>query len=429
MIQSPPSSIRVDSHDSRCTQSAVTVTVRRDGDWGLPGHVGVHASACVLDAESAQEGTLKRELQLTGGYGHDPRWLPVLQDGLRQRPLRVEATCGGRLAGILPLALVESRLFGRFLVSLPYVNTAGVAEVISRGALAPGSMCDSQELGAGARRLIDPRPPVARALIDRAVELADEFDVRYLELRQETAIEHPALTFQRTDKVHMRLDLPESVEELRTALKASVRNQIKKGESHGLEVRWGRDDLLADFYRVFSRNMRDLGTPVFGRELFAAILRSFGDDAELCVVRRDVRSDRLQPVKGPAEAGHYEPVAAALLIHAGGVTQVPSAGSLRAFNHLNANMLMYWRLLSRAVERGSRVFDFGRSSEDSGTYRFKKQWGARPIPAVWQYYVRRGDADAMRPESAGNQRLIRLWKRLPVWLANAIGPRIVRGIP
>ena len=390
MIQSPPSSIRVDSHDSRCTQSAVKVTVRRDGDWELP----------------------ESDLPVAGGYGHDPRWLPVLRDGLRQRPLRVEATCGGRLAGILPLALVESRLFGRFLVSLPYVNTAGVAEVISRGALAPGSMCDSQEPGAGARRLIDPRPPVARALIDRAVELADESDVRYLELRQETAIEHPALTFQRTDKVHMRLDLPESVEELRTALKASVRNQIKKGESHGLEVRWGRDDLLADFYRVFSRNMRDLGTPVFGRELFAAILRSFGDDAELCVVRRDRR-----------------PVAAALVIHAGGVTQVPSAGSLRAFNHLNANMLMYWRLLSRAVERGSRVFDFGRSSEDSGTYRFKKQWGARAFPSVWQYYVRRGDADAMRPESARNQRLIRHWKRLPVWLANAIGPRIVRGIP
>jgi FemAB-related protein (PEP-CTERM system-associated) len=382
MIQSPPSSIRADAHDSRWTEPAVRVTVRRDGDWDLRAH----------------------GLPVAGGYGTDPRWLPALRDGLRQRPLRIEAACDGRLEGILPLALVESRLFGRFLVSLPYVNTAGVAGV--------GAKRNPGEPTYRGFPAVQPRPPVAQALIDRAVELADEFDVRYLELRQETAIEHSALTFQRTDKVHMRLNLPESVEELRTALKAGVRNQVKKGESHGLEVQWGRDDLLRDFYRVFSRNMRDLGTPVFGRELFAAILRSFGDDAELCVVRQDGR-----------------PIAAALVIHAGGVTQVPSASSLRAFNHLNANMLMYWRLLLRAVDRGSRVFDFGRSSEGSGTYKFKKQWGARPFPSVWQYYVRRGDTDAMRPESARNQRLIRLWKRLPVWCANAIGPRIVRGIP
>jgi hypothetical protein len=122
-------------------------------------------------------------------------------------------------------------------------------------------------------------------------------------------------------------------------------------------------------------------------------------------------------------------VATALLVHGPGATQVPSASSLRSHNKLNANMLMYWNLLRRAVERGQPTFDFGRSSQESSTYRFKKQWGAAPEPACWQYYVRRGNVDAMRPESASNQRRIRIWRRLPVWLTRRIGPFIVRGIP
>lgn len=350
--------------------AGVRIAVRESGDWELPEH----------------------NLPVAKAYGNDPRWLPVLKDGLQQRPIRLEAlvpvadgTQGERLAGVLPLAFVKSRLFGRFLVSLPYLNTAGV-------------VAESDK--------------VATRLVDRAVELADELDVRYLELRQEAATSHPALTFQRTDKVHMRLELPESVEALRDGLKAKVRNQVKKGESYELDVSWGRYDLLPEFYDVFCRNMRDLGTPVYGRRLFEAMLQSFGDDAEFCVIRNEGRA-----------------IAAGLLIHGDGVTQVPSASSLRGFNHLNANMLMYWNLLSRAVERGSRSFDFGRSSEGSGTHRFKKQWGAQEFPSIWQYYVRKGDADAMRPDSATNQRLIRIWQRLPVWLTRLIGPRIVRGIP
>jgi hypothetical protein len=92
-------------------------------------------------------------------------------------------------------------------------------------------------------------------------------------------------------------------------------------------------------------------------------------------------------------------------------------------------MWMYRHLLSRAIEMRSRTFDFGRSSEGSGTYKFKQQWGAVPHPAVWQYYVRKGSVEAMRPENEGNQRLIRLWQKLPVWVTRLIGPTIVRGIP
>lgn len=317
----------------------------------------------------------------------DPAWLVVLEQGLGHVPYCLEAKVGGRTCGLLPLAFVRSRLFGRFLVSLPYVNYGGV-------------LANSTE--------------TARRLAARAVLLADELDVRYLELRGEPAdlVEHAALVPRMGNKVHMRLTLPGQVDELWRRLDGKVRNQVRKGERNALKVAWGGEELLSDFYTVFSRNMRDLGTPVYGRSLFRSILRQFPDRAELCVTR----FGRL-------------PVAAALLLHGRGVSEVPSASSIRAYNSTNANMLMYWQMLRRAVERGQRTFDFGRSSPASNTYRFKEQWGAEPALAAWQYYVRDGDPGDMRPESPRYRHLIRLWQRLPVCWTRWLGPRIVRGIP
>jgi hypothetical protein len=92
-------------------------------------------------------------------------------------------------------------------------------------------------------------------------------------------------------------------------------------------------------------------------------------------------------------------------------------------------MVMYWHLLRRAVERGQQVFDFGRSTNDGNTYRFKKQWGAEPSPSVWQYYVRRGSAGQMRPDSGRFGLAVRVWQKLPLFAANLLGPMIIRGIP
>jgi FemAB-related protein (PEP-CTERM system-associated) len=193
---------------------------------------------------------------------------------------------------------------------------------------------------------------------------------------------------------------------------AKVRNQVRKGQKHGLTAAWGGHDLLPEFHAVLSANMRDLGTPAYGKKLFAAVLDQFPDRAEICVVRDG-----------------KQPVAAGLLLHGWGVTEVPSASSLRSHNHTCANMLLYWDLLERAVQRGQRVFDFGRSSQDSPTFRFKKQWGAVPHAAAWQCYARSGSSADMRPDNPSFGRLIRLWRRLPLWLTRLIGPSIVRGIP
>jgi hypothetical protein len=92
-------------------------------------------------------------------------------------------------------------------------------------------------------------------------------------------------------------------------------------------------------------------------------------------------------------------------------------------------MWMYWNLLQRGIEKGSSEFDFGRSSVGSGTYKFKEQWGAKPKQAIWQYYVRKGDPSDMRPDSPSKSRLVKVWKKLPLWLTRLLGPSIVRGIP
>lgn len=315
----------------------------------------------------------------------DLRWLAALERGLGHQPLVIEARIADQLAGLLPLSLVSSTFFGRFLVSLPYINSAG-----------PWTGDDD----------------VARALVDRAIELSGELNVRYLELRNEREIDHPSLTEKNAGKVHMRLALPPSAEALLASFKSKLRSQLKGYLKTDFEVVWGNTDLLNDFYTVFSRNMRDLGTPVYPRRFFAAILDEFAGQAELCVARLEGR-----------------PVAAALLIHGRGTTEVPSASSLREFNSSGANMVMYWRLLGRAIERGQSVFDFGRSTIGGGTYKFKEQWGAKPEPAVWQYHVRQGSATQMRPESGKYGLAIRIWQRLPLWVANWIGPTIVRGIP
>lgn len=336
-----------------------------------------------------QEGcwpALSRSVAYPQLNAHEQAWVNAISAGLGHPAyVLTHKAATGEVDGILPLVLVRSPWFGRFLVSLPYVNTGGVWAA---------------------------SPEVACELVSHACELADRKNVRYLELRHELPVEHSRLGASRTDKVHMRLKLPDSDEALERSFKSKLRSQIKKSQEHQLTIRWGRIELLEKFYHVFAINMRDLGTPVFSRRLFQEILRAFPESAELCVVEKGGQS-----------------VAAGLLVHRRGVTEVPSASSLRSYNFTNANMWMYRNLLARAIERGSHTFDFGRSSEGSGTYKFKAQWGAVPHPATWQYYVRKGSAEDMRPDAGGKKLLVRMWQKLPVPVSRLLGPSIVRGIP
>lgn len=324
-------------------------------------------------------------------YGYDgfhlrEEWASIFESSLQHKPHFLWATAGGRIVGVLPLMHVSGPIFGQYLVSMPYTSTGGV-------------LADSDE--------------IANRLVDEAAELADQLNVKHLELRHERFLEHPRLNSAVAEKVHMRLQLPATADELWDSLKSKVRSQIRKPRNDAdLTHQFGGLNLIDTFYDIFCRNMRDLGTPPFAKSLFVGILEEFLEEAEFCVV-------------------NYQgtPVASGLLIHGPGTTLIPSASALREYNRTSCNMLMYWHVLSRAIERGQSVFDFGRSSVDAGTHKFKKQWGSEEHPAVWQYYSRIGDVSDARPNSGKYDAMISAWQKLPVWVTKLIGPSIVRGVP
>lgn len=320
------------------------------------------------------------------GFHLHSEWANIFRIAFRHQPWFLWAEQDGRIVGVLPLMHIRGPLFGSFLASQPYLNTGGVLADYAT---------------------------IASRLVDRAVRLADQLDVKHLELRQEQRIDHPQLNSTNTEKVHMRLTLPATVDDLWNGLKSKLRSQVRKPLSDAsLTVQFGQQDQLDSFYNIFCCNMRDLGTPPFSRELFRQMLVGFGDGAEICTVLKDGK-----------------PVASGFLLHGPEVTLIPSASSLREYNHTACNMLMYWHCLKRSVERGQKAFDFGRSSHDSGTYKFKQQWGAEEYPAVWQYCLRRGQVGDVRPSSGKYDRMIAIWQKLPIWLTRLIGPEIVRGIP
>jgi FemAB-related protein (PEP-CTERM system-associated) len=216
----------------------------------------------------------------------------------------------------------------------------------------------------------------------------------------------------RQHKVTLLLRLPEAGA-CWSSLDKKVRNQIRKAEKSGLTAHSGGAELLEEFYTVFARNMRDLGTPVYGRAVFEQILRTFPDSARLHVVRLG-----------------RTPVAGGLTVRGRARLEIPWASSVRDYNSLCPNHLLYWHAIQHAIATGCDVFDFGRSTPGEGTFKFKEQWGAQPVPLHWEYLLNGTDQiPDTNPDNPKYARLVETWKRLPVWLATTVGPHIVRCIP
>jgi FemAB-related protein (PEP-CTERM system-associated) len=304
-------------------------------------------------------------------YGHKTRYLCAIAPE-------------GSIVGVLPIVQLKSRLFGNFLVSMPYFNYGGV-------------LADNRE--------------IAKALLASAEQWREELQAGHLELRffQENALGLP----QRTDKVTFWLPLPAETADLWDSFQPKLRAQIRRGEREMTEFIIGGEELLQEFYRVFSVNMRDLGTPVYGKDFFRNLLETLRGEAWLAVVK----------IRGKA-------VGCAFLTGYRGRMEIPWASTLRNYNHTSINMIMYWKVLEFAVRQGFEVFDFGRCSHDTGTYRFKQQWGAQPIKLYWDYLLPEWQKlPALNPDNPKFQLMIAAWQRLPVWVTNLLGPRIVKALP
>ncbi len=317
------------------------------------------------------------------GY-HLWRWRGVMERGLGHRCRYFAARQDGRIVGILPTAEVRRPFVGGALSSLPYVNYGGVLAAT---------------------------PAAASALVEHVSGVVSDERFSYLVLRHRRR--HFSHLPVRSHKQTMMLALGETSEAMWTALDRKVRNQIRKAEKSGLSVVAGGEELVDDFYGVFARNMRDLGTPVYGRELFAEMVRACPEGVRIHVVRLNGLT-----------------VAAAVSYRYRGVVEVPSASSLREHRSLCPNHMLYWHIIQTSIGQGARALDFGRSTPGDGTYQFKEQWGAVPEQLEWEYVLGPGQQlpTSDRHDSKFNV-AIAAWKRLPVGVTTVLGPRLARVVP
>ncbi|MDD2898175.1 MAG: FemAB family PEP-CTERM system-associated protein [Desulfuromonadaceae bacterium] len=316
---------------------------------------------------------------------HRYRWRDVVEKSFGHPCHYLTArNADGRIVGVLPLVFMKSRLFGCFLVSQPFFNYGGL-------------LSDSREAG--------------DALLAEAAALRQRLGAEHVEMRHTEPWMGELPTKQA--KVSMLLALAPDRDSLWQGFNAKLRNQVRKAEKSGLTAVVGGQELLADYYTVFVRNMRDLGTPVYAKKFFAEVLAAFTDDANIIAVNLEGK-----------------PVAAGLVVRYRDTLEIPWASSIRDYNPLCPNNLLYWTALQHALAIGCTRFDFGRSTPGEGTYKFKEQWGAKPIQLHWQYLLPDGASlPELNTKNPKFEMAIRLWQKLPLPVTTLVGPHIVKNIP
>jgi serine/alanine adding enzyme len=319
------------------------------------------------------------ESSTDASLAHAPEWLPIIRRAYGHDPfyLSAEDDHGGH--AVLPAFVVRRPLLGAVVTSMPFLDSGGP--------------CGSS-------------PALRRILIEHLIAEARGIGAKSIELRSADRIDigtRPA-----EHKVNMTRPMPGDPDRLWQELDKDVRYQIRKAERSGLTIESGGVERLGSFYDIFAMRMRDLGSPVHAPEFLAAVLEHFGARARVLLVQR-----------GQATIGGLITVAFKDRL------TVPWASCLKEYFSLCPNMLLYWEAMRRACIDGFRRFDFGRSSRDSGTHRFKCQWGAQEEPLFWYTIPTSLSPSRSRPD--GNRSvafLSRTWQHLPLSVTRQVGPRL-----
>ncbi len=315
-------------------------------------------------------------------FYHLSAWRTLFEQYFGHSTAYLIARADGRVAGILPLVRLRSRIFGSSLVSLPYFCSGGVV--------------------AG-------DPTAAAALIERAEVLRREFGAKVLMVRHQGP-ELPSL-HRDTSKAHFLVHLEKDPDGVFGRFKAPVRRRIRKALKSGVDAVWG-SRCLPEFYRVYARNMRDLGVPIHAKSFYEAVVDGFPDHAKVFLVRLGDKT-----------------LAAQLLFTFKDRVLLACAASLREHLSLSPNNLLYWEAIRYGCEQGYGYCDLGRSTIGTGPYNFKKQWGAEERTYTTYFHSAR-DAASLESADSGRYRMFRnVWRRLPVSMTSVVGPRIVRALP
>ena len=315
-------------------------------------------------------------------FFHRIGWRGILERCFGHRTRYLLAERGAELVGVLPLAEVKSLLFGHALVSLPFCAEAGIAA------------SDAE---------------AAAALQEAAQALGGRLKVAHLELRHARA-RAPGWP-QQDLYAGVRKPLAPQVEANMLAIPRKQRAMVRKGIGHGLA---GRIDPDVDaFFALYADNVHRHGTPPLPKRYFQALRQTFGASAEVLTVTD--------------AAG--KPLSAVFSFYFRDTVLPYYAGDALEARQLAANDFKYWDLRRRACERGVKLFDFGRSKRGTGPYDFKKNWGFEPAPLAYEYCLyRRASIPENNPLNPKYRALIALWRRLPIRVANALGPHLVKGL-
>jgi serine/alanine adding enzyme len=298
-----------------------------------------------------------------------------------------------RVLGILPLVHQKHAFGWNGLVSMPYFDLGGI-------------LADDQE--------------IEKRLFFKTIELGKKLKTKSIELRHakplswltESHSVNSINTFTKSHKVRMLLQLPESSEILMKSFKSKLRSQINKPIKDGLHSKIGGIELLADFYKVFTINMRDLGSPVHSKKLIQNVYEQFHNDCKIIIVYHG-----------------RNPLACSMVVGFKSVLENPWASSLKRYGRLSPNMLLYWTMLEYACDHGFKYFDFGRSTINEGTYKFKEQWGAQPSNLFWHFIVNNGYSYPDDETSSGIFKIAsKIWKYMPLIITKKIGPYVRKRI-
>jgi FemAB-related protein (PEP-CTERM system-associated) len=320
-----------------------------------------------------------------GTWYHQSRWKRLIEDTFGHRSHYLSATRAERLVGVLPLSQVSSWAFGRMLVSGAYGCYGGVC---------------ADDAAA------------TEALLRVAKDRARELGVDYLELRCIEALDDAQLQLK-TFKETFWLDLPSDMDTLLKSYRTKFRNRARRAAVVGCVIRMGGEELVNDFFDVYCRRMRELGTPTYGKNLFDNLLRIYADDVRIIALQRDGRV-----------------IGAGVMVFDGESVEVPWLAALGSELKIYPNNAIYLEAIQHAIQRGCRRFDFGTSNAGSGNATFKARWGAQRIQLHWQYYpVCKPGVPDLSPHNRKFSLAIRTWRRLPLWLTNRLGPQIMRRIP
>lgn len=314
-------------------------------------------------------------------FFHKAGWKTVLEKAFSHPGRFLMAKQAGNICGVLPLGHVKSALFGNALISTPFCVYGGV-------------VADNDE--------------IATQLEQKACELAETLQVDYLELRnkQQRNPDWPCKDMY----VYFRKEIEVDAEENLKAIPRKQRAVVRKGIKVELDV--STEINLDNLYFAYSTSVRNLGTPVFSKKYFATLLDVFKDEVGVTTISKNQKT-----------------ISSVLSFYFKDEVLPYYGGGTNEARGLKANDFMYWALLKSSGEQGIKYFDYGRSKQGAGSYNFKKNWGFVAEPLFYEYYlVKAKSVPEINPNNPKYKYFIELWSRLPLSVANVIGPFISRSL-